>query len=165
MSEETKKIFKLQKVTNKDVIFKIHPISNVTASRTIRLTSRNPYQPLPLDWALGVFSDDGVYHLYEKGYITFDDNDTLVRLAYENGVYFDDKLDFVPAKIEDNKEILKVLKEGKRDAIKGIIEKYGKDRITSIASGAASELSTNVVILLENMLNVQLIVDGIREEE
>jgi hypothetical protein len=159
------KVFKLQKVTSKDVIFVLHPISNNTLSRTIRLTKRNPFQPLPLDWALGVFSDDGVYRLYEKGYITFDHNEELVKAAYENGVYFDDKLSFEPAKTEDSDEILRILKSGKRADIVSAIQKYGEDRVKAIVSASASELTTNVVIMLEGLLKTQFIVDGIKDDE
>ena len=156
------KMFRLQKVTSKDVIFVLHPISNNTLSRTIRLTKRSPFQPLPLDWALGVFSDDGIYRLYEKGYITFDNNEELVKLAFENGVYFDDKLSFEPAKTEDNSEILKVLKTGKRNDIVEIIKKFGEERVKTVVSASTAELTTNVVIMLEGLLKTQFIVDGIK---
>ena len=72
MSEQ--KYYTLIKVTPNDVLFDLHPISNIGLTRRIYLDKNKTKQPLPLDWALGVFQDDGVYSLYKQGAFTFDDN-------------------------------------------------------------------------------------------
>ena len=82
MSEE-KKSFILKKTTAGEVFTYVSPMSNPTVSRVIHLTDRVPQQILPLDWALGFIIDQGNYSLYKKGYVTFDDNDSLAKAAID----------------------------------------------------------------------------------
>ena len=160
MPETQLKAFRMKKVIPNDLIFVIHPFSNPQLSKTIRLTNRNPYQVLPLDWALGIFMDDGNYNLYKKGYITFDKNDELVKLAYEMGAYFDDKLDFTPAREDNENVVVSVLKAGNRSNIMNAIQKYGRSFVQHVAVTHRDELSAGVVSMLESILQVQLFVDG-----
>lgn len=164
MSEQIK-VFKLKKVTPKDVIFILRPLSNPSLSRVISLTDRNPYQMLPLDWALGVFNDDGNYSLYKKGYITFDKNEELVKEAYAAGAYFSEVLEFEPAKEGQSDKILEILKGGNRSAIEQANKDFGKDIVKSVAIEHASELSMGVVNMLESIFKCQLIIDGDLQEE
>ena len=160
MPETEIKAFRMKKVIPNDLIFVVHPFSNPQLSKTIRLTNRNPYQVLPLDWALGIFMDDGNYNLYKKGYITFENNDAFVRAAYEAGAYFDDKLDFTPAKADNEKVILSILVSGNRSKIMDAMKEYGDNLVKQVAITHRDELNTGVVNMLENLLKIQLFIDG-----
>lgn len=161
MSEQAQaqKYYTLIKVTSNDVLFNLHPISNISLTRRIFLNSGKVKQPLPLDWALGVFQDDGIYNLYKQGAFTFDDNEGIVKDAFAAGVYFDDKLDFTPAKPDDSNEIFATLKAGNRANILALIEEKGKQRVQDVAAVHVNELTQGVVRMLESILNVQLILD------
>ena len=164
MPETEIKAFRMKKVIPNDLIIVVHPFSQPQLSKTIKLTNRNPYQVLPLDWALGIFMDDGNYNLYKKGYITFDYNDALVKAAYEAGAYFDDKLDFKPAR-EDNLEvILSILTSGNRAKILDAIKNYGDNLVKQVAIAHRDELNTGVVNMLEGILKIQLFIDGGEDE-
>lgn len=162
MSEEVvqRKSFRMKKLVPGDVILAVHPFSNPELKKIVRLTNRNPYQVLPLDWALGIFMDSSNYNLYKQGYITFDHNEELVRAAYEAGAYFDDELDFTPAK-EDNEEVIfQMVKGGNRAQLQSAVEKYGRDRVLSIVISRRDELSVAVVSMCESFFKTQLIMDG-----
>lgn len=158
--ENTLKVFKMKKVIPGDLIIVLHPLSNPMLSRTIRLTDRNPNQMLPLDWALGVFMDNGIYNMYKKGIFTFDNPKALTQAAYEAGAYFDEDLDFVPVKEDNSKVIFEILSSGNRAKITKVIEDYGRELILNVAVSRVEDLSTGVVQLLESMLKVQLTMDG-----
>lgn len=160
MPETEIKAFRMKKVIPNDLILIVHPFSNPQLSKTIRLTNRNPYQVLPLDWALGIFMDDGNYNLYKKGYITFDHNDALVKAAYEAGAYFDDKLDFTPAKEDNEKVVLASLMGGNRAKILATIKEFGENLVKQVAIAHRDELNAGVVNMLENILKIQLFIDG-----
>ena len=157
MSEE-KKSFILKKTTAGEVFTYVSPMSNPTVSRVIHLTDRVPQQILPLDWALGFIIDQGNYSLYKKGYVTFDDNDSLAKAAVDAGVWFD-TFDFTPAKEDQTSTILAILKTGVRIKIQEAINTYGKDKVRDVAAYNIDNLTTAVVKTLENMLNTQLTID------
>ena len=157
MSEN--KNYKIIKTYAGTVSFLLHPISNPMRTLYVRLTDEHPVQPVPLDWALGVFADSGNYALYENKKITFDDNDDIVNEAFNAGVYFDDKLDFKPAAPDYSAKILDTLKAGSRQAIMKLIETEG-DNVKTVASTHINELTQGVIQMLEKALGIQLIVDG-----
>lgn len=163
MSEQ--KVFKIKKTVPGSVLFILHPISNPMLTKEIYLTDRRPSQFLPLDWALGVFMDDGNYRLYKKGMFTFENNDELVKAAYDANVYFDEHLDFVPVKEDNEKEILAIIKSGNRASIEKAISSYSRDLIIKIAAANVNDLNTGVVRMLESMLKVQLVIDNDIVEE
>ena len=161
MSEtNTIKVFKMKKVIPGDLLIVLHPLSNPMISREVFLTDRNPTQMLPLDWALGVFMDNGIYNMYKKGMFTFENNDSLVKAAYEAGAYFDEQLDFVPVKEDNSKVIFEILSSGNRARINKAIEDYGRESVLAVAVNRVEDLSTGVVQLLESMFKVQLTMDG-----
>jgi len=159
-NEIQKKVFRLKKVVPNNLIMVVYQYDNPQIKRTIRMTDRNPFQMLPWQWALSIFMDEGNYNLYKKGYITFDRNDELVKLAYESGAYFDDKLDFTPAKEDNEKVIFTILQGGNRTNIMNAINKYGRALVQQIAITHRDELSAGVVNMLEGILKIQLFVDG-----
>lgn len=154
MSEN--KSFVLKKTTPNDLIFRIRPISNQGVDRLIHLTKLHPQIALPVDWALGVFFDEGVLSLYKQGYFTFNDNKGLVAAAVEAGVYFSDELDFEPAPENSVETILATLKAGNRANIKSCMEKFGVDKVKSVAIQNADALTQGVVNMLESLLNINL---------
>lgn len=154
------KNYVLTKTTPNEVLFNLHPVSNMGLTRRIYLTKNNPKVALPEDWALGVFQDEGVYTMYKNGYFTFDDNESIAKAAYENGVYFDDKLDFEPASIDRDKIILEALHKGNRTEILSLVDKYGNGLVQDVAIANLGDLSQAVIKMLENILKVQLVVDG-----
>lgn len=154
------KSFKVTKAIPGDVIFVLHPISNPAISRTVHLTTRTPSQILPLDWALGIFLDNGIYAMYKEGIFTFNDNKELVKAAYENGVYFDEELDFIPSHEDDTNKILEILQKGVRSEIMSARDQYGSDRVKEVAIANVTDLTTAVVRMLENIYHIQLVVDG-----
>lgn len=157
MSEQQN--FVLKKTTPNDVIFELHPISNIQLKKIVRLTARNPQVALPQDWALGVFFDAGVFALYKKGFFTFDNNEAIVKLATENGVYFD-IVEFTPSTTNDVPEILAILKSGNRANILSAIDKFGKEKVRDVATTNIDSLTTGVVSMLESIFKVQLILDN-----
>lgn len=157
MSEN--KNYMLIKVAPQDVLFDLHPISNMGLTRRIYLSSKNTKQALPKDWALGVFQDDGIFQMYKQGIFTFDDNESIVKDAFEAGVYFGEELDFTPAKSNQNDEILAVLKTGNRANILKAIDSYGQDTVKNVAILNIENLTQGVISLLENTLKTQLIID------
>ena len=161
MSEtNTIKVYKMKKVIPGDLLIILHPLSNPMISREVFLTDRNPNQMLPLDWALGVFMDNGIYNMYKNGMFTFENNEALVKAAYEAGAYFDEALDFVPVKEDNSKIIFEILSSGNRAKIIKAIDDYGKESVLAVAVDKVESLSTGVVQLLESILKVQLTMDG-----
>lgn len=156
------KIFRLSKNVPGDVYFNISPLSNPAVVRTVHLSDRNPFQMLPVDYALGIFIDNAAYDMYKKGIFTFSPesaNEELVKLAFENGAYFDDKLDFTP-KTDHQKDILNILQSGDRARINKAVEEFGKDLVKDVAIVNREKLSMNVVQMLENIFKIQLTMDG-----
>lgn len=161
MSEtNTIKVYKMKKVIPGDLLIILHPLSNPMISREVFLTDRNPNQMLPLDWALGVFMDNGIYNMYKNGIFTFENNEALVKAAYEAGAYFDETLDFVPVKEDNSKIIFEILSSGNRAKIIKAIDDYSKEAVLAVAVDKVESLSTGVVQLLESILKVQLTMDG-----
>lgn len=161
MSENsTPKVFRMIKTVPGNVIVILHPFSNPELKKVVRLTHRNPTQNLPLDWALGIFADDESYLLYKKGIITFDKNEELVKAAYEEGAYFDDKLDFLPAERDADEKIYEILKSGRRQSILDAIEKYGVNTVKLVAIEKLDTLPQGIVTMLEGIFKVQLVIDG-----
>ena len=154
------KNFTIIKTVPGTVLFSIHPISNPSLTRIIILSDKNPKQALPVDWAMGIFADPGLYTLYQDKKFTFDNNENAVKTAFEMGVYFDDKLDFTPAQPDRTDAIFATLSGGNRAAIMGIIESDGLDAVKNVAITRANELTTGVVKMLEQIFKIQLTVDG-----
>ena len=148
----------LTKTSPNDVIFTLHPLSNPQLSKIIRLTKRMPKQALPEDWALGIFFDTSLYDMYKKGIFTFDRNDDLVKAAVANNVYFDDSLDFTPAKETLERDVLTILKAGNRSNILKAIDKHGKDFVKDVAIANVSELTNAITSMLEEMFKISLTV-------
>lgn len=155
---EVKKSFVLKKTCAGSVFTIVSPMSNPNVTRIIDLTDRVPQQVLPEDWALGFIMDQGNYSLYKNGYVTFDKNEELAKLAAETGVLFDD-FGFTPAKEDQTSTILAILKTGVRIKIQEAINTYGKDKVRDVAAYNIDNLTTAVVKTLENMLNTQLTID------
>ena len=155
---EVKKSFVLKKICVGSVFTIVSPMSNPNVTRVIDLTDRVPQQVLPEDWALGFIMDQGNYSLYKNGYVTFDRNEELAKLAAETGVLFDD-FGFTPAKEDQTSTILAILKTGVRIKIQEAINTYGKDKVRDVAAYNIDNLTTAVVKTLENMLNTQLTID------
>ena len=115
MSETTNlKAFRMKKAIPGNLLIIVHPFSNPELKKEVYLTDRHPIQVLPLDWALGIFMDNGNYNMYKEGYFTFENNEDLVKAAYEAGAYFDDELDFTPIKEDLDTLLLRELKSGNR---------------------------------------------------
>jgi len=153
-------VVKITKTRPGNLLFILHPVSNLQMSKEIFLTDRSPSTNVPMDWALGVFLDDGIYKLFKAGHFTFSDTEKVVKAAYESGVYFDEFLDFAPASADNSAKILEVLKSGNRQNILKAIEDYGRDVFAEVVYANVSALSMNVVRMLEDILKVQLTVDG-----
>ena len=159
------KVFKIKKTVPGSVLFIVHPVSNPMLTKQIYLTDRNPIQFLPLDWALGIFMDDGNYKLYKKGMFTFEHNDEIVKEAFKAGVYFDEALDFTPAKENNEELIFSVLKGGNRASIDKAIKDYGSENVKKVAIAHVDELNTGVVRMLESIFKIQLVIDNEVVEE
>ena len=150
--------FIVKKVVPGDVFTIISPMSNPSVTRVLQLTDRVPQQVLPADWALGFIMDQGNYSLYKNGYVTFDNNEGLSKLAIESGVWFD-AMDFTPAEADQSSKILEILKTGNRANIVSAIDKYGRDAVLGVATYNVEQLTTAVVSMLENLLKAQLVID------
>ena len=98
--------------------------------------------------------------MYKNGYFTFSDTVALTKAAIENGVYFDEILDFTPAKPDRTKEIAEILKSGVRSKIENAVKTYGADMVKSVAISQVANLTQGVISMLEQMFNVQLTMDG-----
>lgn len=133
-------------------------MSNPSVKRILQLTDRVPQQVLPADWALGFVMNQGNYALYKNGYVTFDNNDELAKLAVNSGVWFD-SMNFTPAEADQSSKILEVLQSGNRANIINAIDKYGRDAVLNVATYNVDQLTTAVVSMLENLLKAQLVID------
>lgn len=154
------RIYKLIKTVPNTVLMELHSISNRQLSKKIILTDRIPQQALPLDWALDIFLDSSLYEMYRRGYITFDDNESILKEAIAANVYFGDALDFTPAKPDQMSVVLKALNGGNRAEILKTIDTYGRDSVFSIAQANVNSLTHNVITMLEGIFKVQFTVDG-----
>lgn len=153
------KVYTIKKTRPGSVIFSLSPLSNSSLKKEIYLTNKRPQMNIPLDWALTVFVDNGLYALFKEGYFTFNNLDDLLQEARNAGVYFGDELDFTPAKEDSTSKILNVLKAGKRPEILKVIDNYGKDLVQDVATTNLSSLSMSVVHLLEELWKIQLTLD------
>ena len=153
------KVYTIKKTRPGSVIFSLSPLSNSSLKKEIYLTNKRPQMNIPLDWALTVFVDNGLYALFKEGYFTFNNLDDLLQEARNAGVYFGDELDFTPAKEDSISKILNVLKAGKRPEILKAIDNYGKDLVQDVATTNLSSLSMSVVHLLEELWKIQLTLD------
>ncbi len=163
MPEQAKQ-FILIKTSPNDVLFTLRSISNPALTRQIHLTRKHPQQPLPVEWALSIIADQILYGMFKKGYFTFDRPEELAQIAFEQGYWFDAKFDFTPATKGDENLIFSILKVGNRAKIEEAIQKYGSNRVRDIAVAHLSDLTQNVIQLLEKMFKVQLVVDGVDED-
>lgn len=154
------KQFILIKTTPNDVFCTIPLASNPSIRREVYLTKKHPQQPLPADYALGVMADPSLYSLFKKGYFTFNDVDSLAKMAYEEGYLFDDKFDFEPASKEDSNLIFSILRVGNRAKIEETLEKYGVDKVKAVAIEHLDDLTQNVIQMLEKVFKVQLVLDN-----
>ena len=157
MSEN--KFFTVKKSVPGDVLFVLSPLSNPTISRVIHLTNRMPQQNLPLDWALGIFLDPGLFGLYAKKVITFTDNEGMIQAARDAGVYFGE-IDFTPTTGNEPAEILGILQKGVRLDILNAIKKYGDELVRDVAIKNTDKLTQSVISMLENLWKIQLTMDG-----
>lgn len=157
------KQFILTKTSPSDVFFVISLISNPAVKREVYLTKQRPQQPLPAEYALSIVADPGLYTLYKKGYFTFNDNEGLAKLAYEQGYWFEPSFDFEPSSPKDVDLILSILKVGNRAKIEETIKKYGEDKVRDVAIANLSGLTQNVIMLLEKTFKVQLTMDNVAD--
>ena len=151
-----RKTIKMINATPNLLFFNLSPYDNPSNVRLIRLGASNTNKAiiLPIEVALGVFTDASAYKLYKKGYITFEDNDLLLREAKEANLYFADELDFKPADKQTNELILTQLQKGSRAALEAAIKQYGRDKVLDIAKVNLDSLTTNVKTILEGLLGV-----------
>lgn len=154
---DTQQVFKIIKTIPGNLLLHISPLSNQSIHKEIYLTNRMPQQALPVDWVLGIFLNPSLYDMYKKKYFTFDNNEGARKAAQEAGVYFDEVLDFVPAKENRVKEVTELLKKGNRNEILNAIKEHGETFVKEIAISVANDLSVGVVNMLQNILKIQLI--------
>ena len=157
MSEN--KFFKITKTHPSDVLFHLSPISNPELKKEVYLTHRKPSMNLPVDWALGIFLDNGLYNMYKQGYFTFSNTDELVKEAIDQGVYFDEKLDFTPKKGDEEKLVLDALKLGQAGKINALCTQYGDETVKNIAICNVDQIPSGVVQFLEKKFGIQLLID------
>ena len=152
------KIFTIKKSRPGNVLFKLASFSNPALQKEFFLTERLPQVKMPLDWALSIFIDEGVYSLLEQGYFTIENYEALIQAATEEGIYFGEELDIENTK-DFQKDILDVLKKGKRAEILKITDTYGQERVQEVAFTHLSELTMSVIKVLEDLWKIQLKID------
>ncbi len=157
MSEN--RFFKIIKTTPDQVMFVLHSVNNPSLNKLVRLTDRIPEQTVPVDWALDLFLNEENYQLFKNGCITVNDVQGLTEAAIKAGVYFGAELDFVPAKVEDSKQILAIVKSGTRSKILDAIKTYGEERVKTVVVSNVSELTSGVIQMLEGIFKIQLTMD------
>ena len=91
--------------------------------------------------------------------ITVNDVEALKAAAIEAGVYFGDELDFTPAKVDDTKQILGIVKTGNRSKILKAIEQYGEEKVKTVVMSNAKDLTSGVIQMLEGIFKIQLTMD------
>lgn len=142
--------FVLKKNIPGSVIFRLSPVTGENISKVFTLTTRQSMINLPENWALAMFVDNGAYSLLKKGYVVFENFDTLLQLAKDKGYYFDSEFEkFIPATGKEDEKILATLKSGATGAIKDVITKYGKSRVTKVAQSNLDKLTHAVITTLE----------------
>lgn len=155
-----KMAYKVIKTGPGNVLFIISPVDNPNIRKEVYLTNRHPQQTLPLNYALDVFLDDGLFNLYQEGYFTFDDPEGLKAEAVAEGYYFDNGKELKPAKPTQENDILAILKKGVRSEILQACNQYGGDIVRNTATEHIGELTQSVVQMLEKLWNVQFTIEG-----
>ena len=98
--------------------------------------------------------------MFEKGLFTFNDLDTVLQLAQDEQVYFGEELDFAPAPLSIEKDILDALLSGKKDQINAFMTtSTDKQRVLTVANDNIQQLTKGVISFLEKELGVQLVID------
>lgn len=150
--------FVITKTVPGNVVFRISPITNSEQYRVIELTEKMPSTRLPKDWALGVFLDQSLFNMFKKGIFTFDDVKAVTQLAIQEQVYFGEELEFEPRPVTYVKDVLGILKSGKRTEILAAL-KEDQDHVLTVATEHINELTGGVVSLLEKESGRQLRID------
>lgn len=153
------KAFKITKAVPVRVCFSLSSFANPSVSKFIDLTHRKPSIVVPLDYALGLFTDEGNYKLLQKGIITVSNKEKLLKQAVEVGAIFDE-IELPEVSEKDPVNILETLKAGKRSEIDAVIAKYGDDKVKQVAFAYKQELTQGVIAMLESKWKVQLSMDG-----
>jgi hypothetical protein len=95
------------------------------------------------------------------GYITFDKNQELMKLAYDTGHYFDTELNFEPVKADHLEIIKQILLSGNTQQIIPLLNSDKSKRdVVSVATKYIKDLKVEVIRFLETNLKVQLSADG-----
>lgn len=145
-----------------NVFFSLSPIDNSSQTRIIKLTDHMPSTRLPREWALGVFTNDSVFTMYEKGYFSFGDKSAAIKnAAVEEGVYFgtDSENFVIKDNIGNDAKILETLKNSKsRSEIVDLAKKYPED-VVLIARDNVDDLPTGTIKTIEDTLKVQILVE------
>lgn len=163
MTTETtnKKFYVIVKTVPGNVFFSLSPIDNSNQTRVIKLTDEMPKARLPRNWALGVFLNQPVFRMFEKGVFTFEELDTIVADAIQEQVYFGDKqLDFKAAEPNTTQIIENILKEGNKDKIDELFRKHRRDSVMVIAKNILSQLTMETIKMLEERTGIQLVVEN-----
>lgn len=155
-----KDYFILTKTIPGQIYFDLSPIDNSDQHRVIKLTNEAPTARLPKNWALGVFLNPTAFKMFEKGLFTFNELDTVMQLAQDEQVYFGEELDFAPAPLSIEKDILEALLSGKKDQINAFMTtSTDKQRVLTVANDNIQQLTKGVISFLEKELGVQLVID------
>ena len=151
--------FVITKTRPGSVYFTLHPVSNTTQTRVIKLTPQLPSTRLPKDWALGVFLDANVFRLYEKGYFTFgNQTEEIKKAAVTEGVYFGNDLSNIKDNSNAEADCLKVLKGNSRQLLIDFIKK-DRELVAMVARDHINELTQGTISTIEKELGIQLTVD------
>lgn len=151
----------IQKTTPGNVVFKLSPVDNPNVVREIYLTSRHPSQALPINYALGIFLNEGVFTLYKKGIFTFKDPAKITQLAIKQGYFFGSESEaFTPAAVDKEASVLAILKGGNRTKILDACKEMGNEYVKMVATVHVEELTQAVILMLQNLWNVQLTVEN-----
>lgn len=131
----------------------------ILPSRWFVMDGRMPRIGVPLNYALGVFTDASLKHMLDNNYFEVENVDALVKAAQEKG--------FIALSEEEEKEIqaprrkpeviLAILKGGNADKIRELFESSDKERAFDIAIKNSKSLSVETVRLIEEILGMAIL--------
>lgn len=125
-------------------------------ARRIRLKHNQEKAYIMTRHALGVFVTPDALQQMEDGYFTFENLDTLIKMAEEKGYYVPDSIKEPQVSI---KEIADILREGNEAKVKKLVESLNSKLVNDITSAGRDlypRLNQITISILEDALKTSL---------
>jgi hypothetical protein len=134
----------------------LNPYDFAIPPRRIDFRFDQEVQYIPAKFAIGVFVSDGALKQMEKGYYTFENLETLIKMAEDLGYHVPDSIKEPKISLKDLKALLKKgdVKEMEKTLINASSKVIGD--LVTLAKKMYSDLSVNTVQYIEKKYKVSL---------